>query len=91
MLPLRVIGEALGMTLDFDSATSTATMTATGLRVTHVINTNIITVNGTARTFDASSTIVDGRTLMPVRMLAEAIGANVEWDGVTRTVMITTN
>jgi hypothetical protein len=78
MLPLRGISEALGMAVDFDSATNTAYMTADGLQVIHVIHTNIVTVNSAVMTFDVSSTVVDGRTLMPVRMLAEAIGADVE-------------
>ncbi|MCL1845080.1 MAG: copper amine oxidase N-terminal domain-containing protein [Defluviitaleaceae bacterium] len=92
MLPLRAIGEALGMEVDFDAATSTATLTtADGTVITHVIHTSEIAIDGTSQSFDASSTIVGGRTLVPVRMLAEAIGADVGWDAATRTAEITTN
>jgi hypothetical protein len=91
MLPFRAIGEALGMVVDFDNETRTATMTADGITVTHIILTNEITVNGVTSTFDVSSVIVDNRTLMPVRMLVEAIGAQVDWDGNTRTAVITTS
>lgn len=34
---------------------------------------------------DTPPTIVDGRTLVPVRAIFEAIGASVEWDAATRT------
>ncbi len=34
---------------------------------------------------DTPPTIVDGRTLVPVRAIFEAIGASVEWDASTRT------
>lgn len=34
---------------------------------------------------DTPPTIVDGRTLVPVRAIFEAIGATVTWDGATRT------
>lgn len=34
---------------------------------------------------DTPPTIVDGRTLVPVRAIFEALGATVEWDGDTRT------
>jgi hypothetical protein len=91
MLPLRAIGEALGMEVGFDSATSTAILSAPNLNITHVIHTAQISVNGAIQTFDVLSTIMDGRTLVPVRMLAEAIGAEVEWDTATRTAIITTN
>ena len=88
MLPLRAIGESLGMTVDFEAATDTASMVLGEMTVTHVVGTTGINVNGTLSEFDAASVIVDGRTLMPVRMLAEAIGASVDWDEATRTVII---
>lgn len=34
---------------------------------------------------DVPPTIVDGRTLVPMRAIFEALGAEVDWDGVTRT------
>lgn len=34
---------------------------------------------------DTPPTIIDGRTLVPLRAIFEAIGAEVEWDGKTRT------
>ncbi|MCL2356005.1 MAG: WG repeat-containing protein [Defluviitaleaceae bacterium] len=91
MLPLRAIGEALGLDVGFDGATNIATLTAPGVNISHTIYTAEITVNGTVQIFDVSSVTVDGRTLVPVRMLAEAIGAEMEWDAATRTAAITTN
>ncbi len=38
---------------------------------------------------DVKVTIIDGRTLVPVRTVAESFGFNVEWNGDTRTVTIT--
>ncbi|MCL1877569.1 MAG: copper amine oxidase N-terminal domain-containing protein [Defluviitaleaceae bacterium] len=91
MLPLRAVGEALYMDVDFDRPTNTAILTTANATIRHVINTAEISVNGATQSFDVASTIVDGRTLVPVRMLAEAIGADVEWDATTRTAIITTN
>ena len=34
---------------------------------------------------DVPPTIVDGRTLVPMRAIFEALGAEVDWDGDTRT------
>jgi len=90
MLPLRAIAEALGMEVDHERATNTAILTLDDLTVTHVIGTNVITVNGVSATFDVASMIIENRTLVPVRMLAEAIGADVEWEPATRTAVIVT-
>ncbi|MCL2566067.1 MAG: copper amine oxidase N-terminal domain-containing protein [Defluviitaleaceae bacterium] len=92
MLPLRAIGEALGMAVDFDSETNTASLTLNDLTITHAIGTTTITTNSiTTDDFDVSSVIIEGRTLVPARMIAEAMGAAVDWDGEIRTVTITTN
>ena len=41
--------------------------------------------------FDVPPQIINNRTMIPLRIIAEATGANVEWDGDTRTVEITSN
>jgi chitodextrinase len=53
------------------------------------IDSTRFTVNGEARTLDAAPVIREGRTLLPIRPVAEAIGALVEWDGVERKASIT--
>ena len=88
MLPLRAIAESLGMYVTFNDNTNTATLTSPGFHITHQINTNQITINGIVSQFDVPSVIVEDRTLVPVRMLAEAIGAEVDWDEFSRTVFI---
>ena len=40
-------------------------------------------------TLDVPARIKDGRTLVPVRGIFEALGATVEWDGATKTVTAT--
>ncbi len=47
------------------------------------------TVNGQNMSSDAAPQIVNDRTMIPVRVVSEAMGANVSWDGATKTVGIT--
>ncbi|MCD8181353.1 MAG: copper amine oxidase N-terminal domain-containing protein [Firmicutes bacterium] len=42
-------------------------------------------VDGAQLTFDVNPIIEDGRTLVPLRAIFEALGAQVEWDGETQT------
>jgi len=46
------------------------------------------THNGTPQQAESAPFISNGRTMVPLRIIAEALGAEVGWDGVTRTVII---
>ena len=46
-------------------------------------------VNGQRRTMDTTPIIVESRTLLPVRFMAESLGARVSWDETERKVTIT--
>jgi hypothetical protein len=39
---------------------------------------------------DVPAQIINGRTMVPLRILSESIGADVKWDNATRTVTVTT-
>lgn len=88
MVPFRKTAETLGATIDWDKKTETATLKKGDRVVVHTMRTNIITVNGKASTFDTPSAVLNNRTMMPVRMLSEALGNVVTWDNATRTVNI---
>lgn len=46
-------------------------------------------VDGSAQTLDVPPQVVDGRSLVPLRFLAEALGAEVEWNGAEKAVTYT--
>lgn len=48
-----------------------------------------LVVNGQDITAEAQPVIIDGRTLVPARALAEKLGATVGWDGASQTVVVT--
>ncbi len=47
------------------------------------------TVDGEKTTLLSSPYISNGRTMVPLRVISEAFGAEVGWDGPTKTVTIT--
>jgi hypothetical protein len=91
-LPLRAACESLGITVDFNAATRTAVMTKGTNRISHVIETADIIINGTVSTFPNPSVVINGNTLVPLRMLTTAIGADhIFWDEGTQTALIITD
>lgn len=46
-------------------------------------------LNGIEMSMDVASMVVKGRTLVPLRFVADSLGAKVGWDNITKTVMIT--
>ena len=53
---------------------------ATTTTVRLVIGSSTMTVNGTAQALDAAPMIKDGRTLVPIRAIVEAMGGTVSFD-----------
>jgi len=45
-----------------------------------------VTIDGKAQTYDVMPVIVDSRTLVPMRGIFEALGAEIAWDDATKTV-----
>jgi hypothetical protein len=88
MLPVRAIAEALGAQVQWDEATQTATLTLGAKTVKVTIGQNSILVDGQPVGMDTAAAIKDGRTLLPVRSVGEALGAKVGWDEQTKTVQL---
>ena len=89
MVPLRAIFEALGASVEWDDATKTVTSVKGDTTVKLTIGNAAITVNGEDKALDVPAQIVDSRTLVPVRAIAESFGCDVAWDDATKTVTIT--
>lgn len=88
MVPMRKIFETLGATVEWDQNTKTVTSTKGGTTVSLTIDNPKMSVNGNVVTLDTPACIVDNRTLVPVRAIAEAFQTEVNWDEGTKTVSI---
>lgn len=86
--PLRVILEALGMSVTWDDVAQTATGVKGNVTISVTIGSNVASVNGEDKTLDVAAEITNGRTMVPVRFFAENLNMNVEWDNYTKTVII---
>lgn len=88
LVPLRSIFESLGVAPEWDGSQNLVTATSGAMSVQLKIGESSALVNGKDVRLDAPATIVNGRTMVPARFIAEALGANVQWDETSRTVSI---
>lgn len=88
LVPLRAIFEALGAEVQWDGATQTVTATKGGTTIKLTVGGQAYK-NGQPVTLDVPAKIINGRTLVPLRFVSEALGASVKWDGSTQTITIT--
>ncbi len=90
LVPLRAIFEALNAEVEWNGAIRTVTATKGDTVVVLTIDSTTPTVNGETQTLDAPAMIINSRTMVPARFVAQSFGADVDWDGTTRTVIIKT-
>ncbi|MEW6447431.1 MAG: stalk domain-containing protein [Bacillota bacterium] len=88
MVPLRGIFEALGADVRWDGATGT--VTATRGDTTVVLKTGSYSAIKNNMQLKLSQPVQqkNGRTMVPLRFISEALGADVQWDGELKTVSI---
>lgn len=89
-LPLRYVGLSLGAGVAWDGEARRATLTRQGTTVLVTLGSNTLLVNGRAVQMHVVPEVVPpGRIMLPYRFVAEAFGADVTWNPVTRTVTMT--
>lgn len=91
-VPFRAIFEALGAQVSYDAQTHTITGSLQDVTIFHAIGTQTLTIRRGEEeinsTMDCASYIKNGRTLVPVRFISEALGWYVTWDSVYQTAVI---
>ena len=90
LVPLRAIFEKIGADVEWNGDTQTVTATKGDISISLTINSTTAIKNGQNIALDVPAKIVSGRTLVPVRFVSDCFGVNVEWEGATQTVILTT-
>jgi hypothetical protein len=81
MLPLRAIAEGLGAQVAWDEASRTVAITKAAQTIALIVDQPLPDGLGTP-------VILNSRTMVPIRYIAETLGANVIWDQASKTVNI---
>ena len=90
LVPMRGIFEALGAQITWDDSTKTVEGVKGDIKVSLQIGNVSAKVNDSGVTLDTPAKIINGRTMVPVRFISEALGCKVDWAADTKTVVIKT-
>lgn len=91
LVPMRDIFEALGATVNWNAGDQSISALRGDTNIWLQIGNGVARVNDQSATLDQSPVIRNGSTLVPLRFVSEALGAQVNWDGASRVVGITSN
>lgn len=90
LIPLRMVSESLNAKVTYDSSTRFVTINTSGSNVIADTPPAVsgtyqgfpqvgLLVNGKVLTSDVPPILINGRTMVPVRLVAQALGANVDF------------
>jgi alpha-tubulin suppressor-like RCC1 family protein len=88
LAPARYIAEALGAEVSWDNPSQTATVVKGSLTIKIIIGDIYIRINASQTKMDTMAISKNGRTFIPVKYLAEALGAYVSYNNVLQRVEI---
>lgn len=90
MVPMRAIFESLGAKVEWDDFSKTVSAYTDKTEIKLAVGESEMLVNGKKEPLDVSAIIRNGRTLVPLRAVAEALDVDVNWYSDIKTVSINT-
>ena len=91
LVPLRGVLEKIGATVRFSGPTKTVQATRGDTRIALALGEREANVDGRRVRLDVPAQAFKGTTMVPLRFVAEALGADVRFDGAARVVAIRTD
>ena len=90
MVPLRTIAETLNADVRWDKTAKAAIITTDEIIMQLPTDSTAATVNGEQVLLDTSAQIINGRTMVPLRFVAEQFALQVQWKADSYSVRLST-
>ncbi len=91
LVPVRKIVEEMGGTVEWNQAASTAILSYNGSTIKLIIDSSTAYLNDAESHLDVAPIVLNGRTMLPIRFIAEGFGFDVRWDSSDSSITITSN
>lgn len=86
LVPIRAVSEMLDASVNWDGDNGIAYVDKGDKQIKLLTGTTLAYINDDEYELEVSAEVVNGRTLVPLRFVAEALDMNVIWHGETRMV-----
>lgn len=87
-VPVRVIAEALNADVEWNREEQKVLITDNNKTIELFVGSNEIIIDGEKELMDARVETLNGRTMVPVRYIAESLDCTIDWDQWTYSVLI---
>lgn len=87
-VPVRYLTDAMGGRVEWEEALQRVTLAFSSQKLELFIGRPVVVVNGEERPIPVAPIIREGRTYLPARFVAEAVGYHVGWDSRRQNVVI---
>lgn len=91
LVPIRAIIEAFGGTASWDGNTQSVFLSLEDDTVKLIIDSDTAYINDRAASLDTAPSVINDRTMLPLRFIAESFNLGVAWDGNTQSVYVIRN
>jgi hypothetical protein len=88
LVPIRAVVESMGGAVGWDGGLREITLDAGGHSVVMRLDSTSISADGANVEIDVAPAAMNDRTMVPVRFVAENVGAEIEWINATRQIVI---
>lgn len=88
LVPLRMISEKLGIKPIWNEAQKTITLNKEEKVIVFKVGDSNYILQGENKTLDVAPQIISDRTFVPLRVIAEVFGKNVDWDATNKTAIV---
>lgn len=89
LVPVRAIVEAMGGNVDWNADNQTATLSYGDNEISLTVGSTTAELNHESRVIDTAPVIINNRTMLPIRFIAEGFGFDTDWDADSKTITIT--
>ncbi len=91
LVPIRAIIEAFGGSAVWDGTKQKVTLNLQGDTINLYIDSTVAYFNNKRSNLDVAPVIINGRTMLPLRYVAESFNLGIAWNGKTKTISVVRN